>query len=741
MTSDPVAIPATRRRRGRRLLRIVGVLVAGVLVCIALLAAFPPVGLLKDRLAQHAGAALGRTVTIGSADLAYWPTPSLRLEKISVASPDGPAAEPLLTTDSVEASIEMSSLLRGRTDLATVRLIGPVLNLREDGDGAKNWDFEASETGGTMALRLPRSAAFENGRVTYRSAKTGSQTGVESVTGTVGLDDDDKTVRSKGSFRFHDENITYDATLADAGAATDGKATDLKATLDGRHGKVRLAGQVIVPVAGPSAIAGDLDASSSSALDLARWLGADIAPTGEPLRTSISGKVKLTPRNVTFAGALITINTTSGYLDGHLSLAGPRPRLEGLITTERIDVARITGTARRLRIRPQATAAPAAPSAAPGDGEIEFRPAWTQLLDDLAALERPAAQGAAPTSASAQPSALATSPWSDRPLSLSGLKVLDLDVTVKANEIVYGGLDLKNGRIKTKLSDGQLEANLDALDVGKGKAKGTLKLNARAEPPVAALELNLTDVAAEPIITELTGKPLLSGLSNVDISAMASGQTQRDFASTLQGRAKFRMGRGAIRGFDVRRMISEWWHGWKFNLARKTRFERLIAQYDIKKGVAKNSRDFELGGSEVEISSTGQVNVAKKRLNQEIRIKVVPPPTALPIPVRISGAWSKPSVGIDWGGLFSSSGGLGGPQGVTPTPEPAPLAVQAAIRRVLAADVSPDRLTADGRALLRSLLPAEPVSEPAAASQPTNEAPPQPANEAPPQSQPESGGN
>src|SRR5690606_32838015 len=146
-------------------------------------------------------------------------------------------------------------------------------------------------------------------------------------------------------------------------------------------------------------------------------------------------------------------------------------------------------------------------------------------------------------------------------------------------------------------------------------------------------------------------------------------------------------------GFDVRRMISEWWRGFSFDLARATGFEKLDAQYVIKNGVMQSQPSLELKGSEVAITSSGKVDVPQRRLDQDIRIKVVPPPTALPIAVRISGDWAKPKIGIDWGGLFSSAAELGGPEGVAPAAEPAPPAVQAAIRRVLAADLPPEKLS------------------------------------------------
>jgi AsmA protein len=106
----------------------------------------------------------------------------------------------------------------------------------------------------------------------------------------------------------------------------------------------------------------------------------------------------------------------------------------------------------------------------------------------------------------------------------------------------------------------------------------------------------------------------------------------------------------------------------------------------------------------VTITSSGAVNVPARKLKQDIRIKVVPPPTALPIPVRISGDWAKPTIGIDWGGLFSGAMGLGGPQAVAPAGEPVPANVQATINRVLAANLPPEKLSDGAKEMLRSLV-------------------------------------
>jgi AsmA protein len=110
----------------------------------------------------------------------------------------------------------------------------------------------------------------------------------------------------------------------------------------------------------------------------------------------------------------------------------------------------------------------------------------------------------------------------------------------------------------------------------------------------------------------------------------------------------------------------------------------------------------------VTITSSGLVHEPPRQLNQNIRIPVEPPPTARPIPVRISGDWAKPNIGIDWGGLFSSAAGLGGPQAVAAPAEPVPANVQAAITRVLEANLPPEKLSDGAKEMLRSLVASEP---------------------------------
>ena len=701
--------------------RIFRTVLVGAVVSAALLIAFPPTGLLKDQLAATIGSAIGRKVTIGDLRLSVplkleKPRLDVELHNVTVANPEGMPVRDLFTGQIITTTVELLPLIKGRVRMEALAFVQPALALEEDAAGNRNWVFAATSAPAAAAaaptdsgqstpapttsapaadFTLPPAITIDTGAVSYQSALTGSKAAASAITSVQTLDAISGAVTSKGQLTAGGETVAFDVALGDYTALTSVKTTTLVARMDARPLTASISGDAAFSTT--AEFKGNVVASTPSLVGLAQWAGADAAASGEPLRTSLEGKIAAAGDVIAFTETDVMVNTTSGRFDGTLDLAGERPKISGAVSSEHVDLRRLTGATPRASL---------APEAIQEDFEPLVKPSWEQLLNDLNTLER-GPQAAAVAQAAPTAAVSSAGGWSDQPFNLKSLRSVDMDVEIRAAQISYGQLDLKQGRVKAGLVDGVLDATIEELAVGDGSAKGTVNVDSRASPPRAKVALNLSKVAAEPIVTELTGKPLLSGTSDVVINATAAGQNQAQLASTLDGKAHFQMGRGALRGFDVRRMIFEWWKSWKFDLAMKTGFERLDAQYDIKKGIMRSEPGFSMGGPEVEINSTGSVNVPARKLNQEIRVKAIPPPTAFPIPVRISGDWAKPSVGIDWGGLFSSSPGLGGPQALAASPEPPPANVQAAIRRVLAADLPPDRLSPDARQMLQSLLPPE----------------------------------
>jgi len=170
-------------------------------------------------------------------------------------------------------------------------------------------------------------------------------------------------------------------------------------------------------------------------------------------------------------------------------------------------------------------------------------------------------------------------------------------------------------------------------------------------------------------------------------------------------------GFGDVSGFDLRSMVLEWWRSWSFDPSRKTEFSVLQGSYDIHQGDLRNASELAFRGKDVDISSSGNINLATGVVDQSVRLQLTPPPTHLPIPLKVSGTLTAPSVGFDWSSIFSSPATLGGPSQVALSPEPLPADIKQKVQDILTANAANPKLTPQTRDALQSLL-ALPASTP-----------------------------
>ncbi len=95
-------------------------------------------------VANSLGQSLGRNVTISSVELKTFPVPGLLMHGVEIADDPSISAEPMLRDDSedgVLATLRISSLWRGRLEIATLKLNYPSVNLVRSADG--RWNIES----------------------------------------------------------------------------------------------------------------------------------------------------------------------------------------------------------------------------------------------------------------------------------------------------------------------------------------------------------------------------------------------------------------------------------------------------------------------------------------------------------------------------------------------------------------------------------------------------------------------
>ena len=128
--SGAVKLFSTKRR----------IVTAAVVILLALFLVRPGVSRLKARIANSISRAVARPVEIGSVHLRFLPQPGFDLYNLVIFEDPAFGAEPMLRAREVTAVVRLTSLVRGRLDIARLELTEPSLNLVRRADG--RWNLE-----------------------------------------------------------------------------------------------------------------------------------------------------------------------------------------------------------------------------------------------------------------------------------------------------------------------------------------------------------------------------------------------------------------------------------------------------------------------------------------------------------------------------------------------------------------------------------------------------------------------
>lgn len=171
------------RRWPRRVTLVLAAVIALALVAyLALIVVFKSIldpASLADRAEPHISSALNRRVAIGSAELAIFPRPEVRLLRVRVENLPDFEGRPLATLDELNLRPRLLPLLKKRVEIDRVQVVGPRVLLQVDAQGKNNFgdfvpasreDAEAPET--PLSLDI-RGIELADARIGYRDAVTG----------------------------------------------------------------------------------------------------------------------------------------------------------------------------------------------------------------------------------------------------------------------------------------------------------------------------------------------------------------------------------------------------------------------------------------------------------------------------------------------------------------------------------------------------------------------------------------
>jgi 3-oxoacid CoA-transferase subunit B len=160
----------------------------GDLAAIVVLAAvfvLLPRDALKARLGQQIAAWTGRDVSLrGEPELDFFPRLTVTLKDVQVGAPAGMSNADIITMERLEGTVRLLPLVIGQVEIASFRIVRPLVHLVREAGGARNWTFDS----GAAALQLafagdvPLGEFFlEDGTLIYENRETGAAERLDSL--------------------------------------------------------------------------------------------------------------------------------------------------------------------------------------------------------------------------------------------------------------------------------------------------------------------------------------------------------------------------------------------------------------------------------------------------------------------------------------------------------------------------------------------------------------------------------
>ncbi|HEX4893411.1 MAG TPA: AsmA family protein [Hyphomicrobiaceae bacterium] len=654
-------------------------LLAVAIALATFLAIAPPTDLVRERLTAELKARTGRDLAIeGTTRFTFLPTLGISAERVSLSAPPSMGGPPLIVADRLEVSLAALPLLVREVRVDRLVLTRPVIDLRIDGTGRRNWHFaDAGWDGSGQRLaqavprgeggrRLPAEAeAFVqnatnplpppssklaglkalrfgdvrivDGRIGYADARSGTRYSFDKVDAELALPDVLGPLQIKGAAIYMGEPFKVSSSVASFRDLLDAQPTKLTLDVSGRPMQATWDG-VIEPGAG-GAGEGRIAIKTASAASLTRMLGFDLTGA-EGMGASIEGQLKAQPQAIAFSSMKLALGDLTAQGRVNVDLSGSRPQVQTTLKTSAVDLNRLgeLGVAPWKAPEPKGAIVPpmavAPPPAAP-----------PKSIEDL--IERATEEGVSPRK---PPTAVrgytrrTGDDWSVEPITAVGLRLVDVDARVDMAGLIWR--EIKAGAAQTTLAlkDGVLKVNVSDVQLYGGRGKALISIDARQPMLVIGANVSGDGLQAESFFKDAIALDGLDGRARVNVAVSAQGGSERELVSTLAGKADMAVADGAVVGWNAQEMLGGLGKGRIPSLERnpsaRTPFTELAGSMQIANGVGR-TQDIRLRSAALEANGAGTVNIVDRNIDITVKPKVTGGAglAGIELPVRIAGPW------------------------------------------------------------------------------------------------------
>lgn len=567
------------------------ILVVGVVAALVAIIKSTDFNAYKDVVASQVKAATGRDLVLaGNVEASISLTPHLVVHQVSFRNADTGSEPQMLTFDTIEAEIELVPLLSNEIRIRSLTLAGADILLETDKDGKGNWVMGAAGAGGSVPLPIIQKVTIDQARLRYRDGQTG-QLSVVAI--------DHLVATAPGPA----DPISLELS---------GKINQAPVALKGAIGNLKLFAQGPLPVDLSGEIAG-------AAVGVRGQITAPATASGLQLDLSVSGT------SMADLGPLFEV-TMPGFgpyqATGHLTDQGGKFRVEGL--AGKIGGTDLTGM---VEIDPAATPV-----------NITARLASSRLdLADIGA-------GPAPAAPAKDGRLFSADPW-----DLSGLKAIDGQFRLNAQQLIRGDAVLQNAAAEFSIAGGRLQIVSLTAGLGEGSVGLAANVDAAAAVPAIQARIKATNVDGSPFLAAMgMGGAVQAGRVNLEASLAGPGQSLRGLMAGLDGGVHMDMGRGAIQDRFAKLLFAD-----IFKLLASGGTDAgapvncMVANFDVAGGIA-TSRGLILDTPGATVLGAGSVDLRNETLSLRLDTNSKQVNLAnLAVPILVTGSLSHPSVAPD----------------------------------------------------------------------------------------------
>ncbi|MFK8033247.1 MAG: AsmA family protein [Hyphomicrobiales bacterium] len=372
---------------------------------------------------------------------------------------------------------------------------------------------------------------------------------------------------------------------------------------------------------------GDVTLETRSLRGLMAWLNQPIGNGGGLGPFSYTGQLSLGPSAVNFENARILLDGTSGTGNGTITLSG-KPKLNATLNLQQLD------------LTPYISGEGSTSSAVPAGGSNSNLP------------------GVSGSSVNGG--------WSTEVIDLSGLRSIDANLNISAQEIIWDGIRTGRTAMAVALTDGILTADLTEMQLYEGRGAGRLEVNASGETPEIGVNFDLSSLSAYPFLRDAAQFTRLEGAADFSIALKTSGRSELGLVSGLDGETRMVFSNGAIRGINIPKMVrtlsARTLLGWQSNEQEKTDFSEFGGSFQFTNGLAR-TRDIRLVGPLVRATGAGSIDLPAKTLEMRFDPRVVASLqgqgggqdlAGLGVPIVVEGSFAQPRIYPDIAGILEN---------------------------------------------------------------------------------------